>query len=79
MDYHEIIKKLIGNINPIGETNVDNERFENLQQLTQLADNLIMDIEDMAFRNRNAHEFSIKRAVTHANDFINDIRNKQHA
>lgn len=28
----DVIKKLIGKINTIGETNTDNERFENLKE-----------------------------------------------
>ena len=42
MEYTDIIKKLIGNINPIGETNTDNERFENLKELCYLVQNFII-------------------------------------
>jgi hypothetical protein len=74
MNHHEIVKKLIGRINPVGETNMDNERFKNLKELTALVENLITDIDDMAFNNRDAHEFSVKRAATYATEFLDRIR-----
>ena len=37
----DVVKKLIGKINPIGETNTDNERFENLKAMCELVNNLI--------------------------------------
>jgi hypothetical protein len=74
MDYHKIVKQLIGKINPVGETNTDNDRFKNLEELTSLVENLITDIDDMAFNNKDAHEFSIRRSVEHATKFLNRIR-----
>jgi len=70
MEYTEIIKKLIGNIKPIGETNTDNERFENLKEMCNLVNNLIIDIDDMAYQNKDAREFSVKRSVEFARDFL---------
>ena len=32
MDYYEVVKKLIGEVDPVGETHIDNERFENLKK-----------------------------------------------
>ena len=72
MDLHEIVKKLVGKINPVGETNADNERFENLKVLCALVDNLIMDIDDMSFQNKDAHEFSVKRASEYAEKFLRE-------
>jgi uncharacterized protein YaaR (DUF327 family) len=66
----DVIKKLIGNINPVGETNTDNERFENLKEMCDLVNNLITDIDDMAYRNRDSHEFSVKRASEYASNFL---------
>ena len=41
MTVHEIVNKLIGNINPVGETNTDNDRFENLKAKCELVNLLI--------------------------------------
>lgn len=70
MEYKAIVTKLIGSINPIGETNTDNQRFENLNTLCNLVDSLIMDIGDMAYIHKDSHEYSIKRAVDFANKFL---------
>ena len=70
---YEVIKKLIGNINPVGETHTDDERFENLKIMCNITDRLLIDIDDMAYRNSGMHQYSIKRAVTHAIDFYKTI------
>ncbi len=74
MTNYDVIKKLIGKINPIGESNTDAARFKNLEELTSLVENLITDIDDMAFNNKDAYEFSVKKAANHATEFLNRIR-----
>lgn len=74
MTNHDVVKKLIGNINPIGESSTDADRFKNLEEFTSLVENLIMDIDDMAFRNKDMHQFSIKKAVKHSEEFLTRIR-----
>lgn len=32
IDTYEVVKKIIGKIEPLGETNIDNDRFENLKK-----------------------------------------------
>ena len=66
----DVVKKLIGNINPVGETNTDNQRFENLKEMCELVNNLITDIDDMAYRNKCSHEYSVKRASEYASNFL---------
>ena len=66
----DVVKKLIGKINPIGEKNTDNERFENLKEMCELVNNLIIDIDDVAYQNKDAREFSVKRASEYASNFL---------
>lgn len=73
MTHHDIVKKLIGKIKPIGETNTDDIRFENLKTLMTLTENLLYDINDIAFKCSKSHEFSIKRAGGLANDFLQRV------
>lgn len=68
----DIVKKLIGKIEPIGETNTDNERFENLEAMTILVKELLTDIDSVAFK-RKSSQFSIKRAGEFAGNFLDDI------
>jgi hypothetical protein len=73
-NYYDIVKKLIGEIEPIGETNTDNERFENLKEMTNLVNDLIMDIQDVSeYEDRG--EYSMHRAGKHAEKFLGDIVN----
>jgi len=73
MDIHEIVKKLVGKIYPVGETNADNDRFENLKTMTELVDELLSDIYRVAQGN-NRHEYSINRAGQFASSFLDEVR-----
>jgi len=73
MDIHEIVKKLVGEIDPVGETNADNDRFENLKAMTELVDELLSDIYRVA-RGNNRHEYSINRAGQFASSFLDEVR-----
>jgi hypothetical protein len=66
----DVVKKLIGNINPVGESNTDNERFDNLKEMCELVNNLIIDINDMAYRNKDAYQHSMKNASDYAIKFL---------
>ncbi len=44
MNMYEIVVKLIGWINPVGETNTDNDRFENLKESVELINALVSDL-----------------------------------
>lgn len=70
MTHTEIVKKLIGNINPIGKSEIDAERFENLKQMCELVHDLVILIDDMAFDNRNAREDSVRQAADYAKNFL---------
>mgnify|MGYP001568997103 CR=1 FL=1 len=77
MDYTKIITKLIGSIDPVGETNTDNERFENLKAQCQLVDELILRIQYVANTNKNKHEHSMKRSGDYADLFLTKTLGKQ--
>lgn len=66
---YDVVKKLIGEISPVGETNEDNRRFENLQELTKLVDQLVMDIDNVSCK-KDSYEHSVKKAGEFAYDFL---------
>ena len=72
MEYYEIVKKLIGPIDPIGETNEDNDRYENLKEVTDLVDKLLFDIVQVALQ-KDRGEYSISRAGKFADEFLKEI------
>lgn len=72
MDIYEIVTKLVGRINPVGEANIDNERFENLKVMCELVEKLVVDIDTVGYSNKNAYEFSKKRAAEYSKKFITE-------
>lgn len=71
MDIHVIVKKLIGPIEPIGETLTDEYRFENLKIMTDLVDKLLSDISHVAC-NKTRVEYSMKTAGEYASKFFDE-------
>lgn len=72
MTNHEIVKKLIGNIRPVGESNTDAERFGNLKEMCSLVEMLIMDIVDMEFDNRDDKQGSVRKCCDYASKFLDE-------
>jgi hypothetical protein len=77
-DYTEIVKKLIGRIDPIGETNADEERYVNLGIMCELVNNLVRDINEVAFYNKNRQEYSLQRAGKYAEKFLSQTLGIEH-
>lgn len=73
MELVDVVRKLVGPVRPVGETNADDERFENLKALTELVDALLGDINTLA-PHRNRYEFSIKRAGEYAAKFLDETQ-----
>lgn len=72
MDIYEIIYKLVGPIFPVGDTVIDDKRFENLKAMTDLVDKLLTDIDTVSSE-RSREEFSRKRAGQFADAFLTKI------
>lgn len=70
MTHTDIVKKLIGNINATGDSSRDDERFKNLQNMCTLVNDLVQEIDDMAWRNRDAREASVVKARDYASKFL---------
>ena len=73
MSLHEVVKKLVGPISPVGETNEDNRRFENLKVTADLVDSLLSEMDDIVYRTSSNQEHSIKRAVGFIEKFFDSI------
>ena len=70
VDVYEVVKKLIGPIDAVGESNTDEKRLANLKEMISLAELLISDISDVARHNINRHEHSMKTIGKEAHDFL---------
>lgn len=73
MDFHEIVKRLIGPVEATGEHGVDQERLRNLRELTELADLLLGDIQRAAL-DANRPEASMRAIGEHARDFLREVK-----
>ena len=62
------MRKLVGPIIPIGDSNEDLKRLANLKVLTELVEGLLKDIETVA-ENANSEEASVKLAGNRARSF----------
>lgn len=70
MDNYDVVRKLIGEIRPVGETNEDINRYENLKAMCELMDKIDTAIKDVAWDFKNRNEYSIKQSVKYAEDFL---------
>lgn len=70
ISYSAIVMRIVGPINPVGETNTDGARFENLKALCELVNDLVTKIDTVAYENKDSYEFSRKRAGEYAEKFL---------
>lgn len=73
MELYDVVTKLIGPVRPVGETHEDERRLENLKALTELTDQLLTDIDEIAADNKNRPEYSLTRAFNFCNKFLDKI------
>lgn len=72
MELIDVVNKLVGKINPVGKTETDNERFENLKVLCDLTNCLVTAIDQVAYDNKDRYEYSMKRAGEYAKNFLTE-------
>ena len=72
---YDITKKLIGAIEPQGESNIDETRFENLNQTIEITERLISDIILVA-KHKDRGEYSMSKAGIEADKFITRLRDR---
>lgn len=73
MELHDVVEKLTGEIMPVGETYADNKRYDNLKSMCVLVDKLIYNLDAVVRHNKDAPEFSRKRAADHVIAFFDDL------
>ncbi len=73
MELKDVVMKLIGPVNPIGESNTDDSRFENLKTLCDLTEDLIITISKVT-QYKDCPEYSMERAGKFAEKAINNLK-----
>lgn len=77
MELIDIVNKLTGKIEPVGESNTDEERFKNLENMIELMKQLHTQIDDIAYYNKDKQEYSMKKAGNAANDYLDYLGIKE--
>ena len=66
----EVVKKLVGEIQPYGASDIDDKRFESLKTICEVVDNLVIEIDRVAYENKDRQEFSMKQMADYASNFM---------
>lgn len=72
MTHSEITRKLLGSIQPTGDSGRDKERLENLHNTIEVVHTLLEDIK-MVARDINSYEHSVKLIATEADNYLKDL------
>ena len=72
-DLEEVVMKLVGPVDAVGKSEVDEQRLLNLRVLTELVDRLLAHIQD-ASRSANNYQDSMKKIGKYAEKFLNEVR-----
>ena len=72
IDVYEVVTKLIGPIKPVGETHVDDRRYENLKAMADLVDSLLGDLCRVT-PEAKMDEYSRQRAGKYAKEFLINV------
>lgn len=73
MTHSEIVRKLIGNINPVADAAIDKERLENLEVYLQLFEDMLLDISFVA-REKDSPYASTRKIGEIADKFLQNIK-----
>jgi len=68
----DVVKKLIGNIQPYGASHIDEQRFENLRAMCELVGDLMDEIKDAA-KSKDRQEHSMKEMGLYAYKFLTQL------
>ena len=68
----KVIRKLIGETEPYGDSLIDMERTKNLDKLIQVVEELILDLENVAV-NKERHEGSMRMMGEKAHNTMEDL------
>ena len=70
----DVVRKLCGRIDPIGRSEVDINRLDNLEEFGEVALSAVRDLRDVIDQNRMSREDSVKRIVTRAHFYLDEIQ-----
>lgn len=69
---YEVVKRLTGNIEPVGETHIDTKRYVNLVLFSDLVDMLVRDLFEIS-QHKTRYEDSMKKAGKYASKQLHGL------
>jgi hypothetical protein len=73
MEIEEIVMKLVGPIKPIGDSNTDKKRLDNLKILCDITEKFVHAIDSVACDHKDSYEDSTKTSGKYAENFIKTL------
>lgn len=73
IDLELLVMKLIGNIQPAGDTSIDDERFGNVKDLIELTEKLLTNLSVVEYRYRDDTFRSRLNISNYINRWLRDI------
>jgi len=65
-----ILERLIGQLSPIGESNTDESRLQNLKDACELMDELMVRIFKISYEYKDSHEHSCREIGQYADKYL---------
>ena len=76
MTVYDVVKKLCGEIEAVGDSSVDEKRFANLETTCEVVDKLLFDINSAA-QYADRQEYSMQRIGKYAQHFLHEVAEVQ--
>ncbi len=70
----EVVKRIVGDIKPVGDSSIDHKRLENLKSLFELINGLVHEVRIIHIENMNSQQYSVKIASDLSEEFINNLK-----
>lgn len=65
--------KLIGEVLPVGDSEIDERRFKNLQTMCKLCSELLSKIDDVGYFNSSCIEWSKHKAYVFSKQYLDSV------
>lgn len=73
MEIIDVVRKLVGPIEPVADSAIDDSRMRNLQQYCLLAEKMLFDIWQVS-KTKDSHFYSMKEIGEHAYKFLHQLK-----
>lgn len=73
MTNYDVVKKLIGDIRPVGNAAIDPQRLVNLKALCELMDKIHSDIDAVAYDFKDDKQASVVACQKYADEFLTKL------